>query len=248
MQLEMGMIKLEVNLPEIHQAVEEFKKNRIKAFETITNEVKSVISNTFNELLQAEMTLFLGKPEQCENKRNGTYLREYSLKGIGGIQVRLPLDRKREFKSEIIPRHEQMDPRLKEDLAVLHLGGISTRTLAHISKRILGVQISADTVSKSLESVEEKALQWLQRPLTEHYWALYIDGTHFRIQRRGSTEKEPSLVVLGIDSKNRKSILAIEPGQKDSAECWRAVFEDLKKRGLSNRSSSSGRDGWPAGA
>lgn len=232
MQLGMGIIKLEVKLPELNTALEEFKQNRLKAFESIATEVKSVVSNTINQLLHAEMTLFLGKPDQSDNKRNGYYEREYALKGIGCIRIRLPIDRKREFKSKIIPPNEQVDPRLKEDLAVLHLSGISSRTLRLISKRILGVALSSDTVSKSLGIVEEKALQWLERPFTEEYWALYIDGTNFRIQRRGSTEKEPSLVVLGIDSKNRRSILTIQPGQKDNADSWREVFKDLKKRGL----------------
>ncbi len=168
------------------------------------------------------------------------------LKGVGCIRIRVPQDRKNKFKSDIIPPREQVDPRLKEDVAVLHLSGVSTRTLSMISKRILGVEISADSVSKSLKTVEEKALKWLERPLTEKYWALYIDGTNFRVQRRGSTEKEPSLVVLGIDSKNRRSILAIQPGQKDSADCWREVFKDLKKRGLQSAEIQIGiMDGLP---
>jgi len=58
--------------------------------------------------------------------------------------------------------------------------------------------VSAKTVSNSLEVLRESANKWLDRPLHKRYWALYIDGTNFRIQRRGSTEKEPLLVVLGI--------------------------------------------------
>jgi putative transposase len=246
MQIDMRILKLEVSLSEAVQAVEEFRKNRIKAFETITMEVKTAVSHAINQLLQAEMTLFLGKPDQGGNTKNGYKDKEYVLKGVGSVRLRVPQDRKNKFKSDIIPPREQMDPRLKEDVAVLHLAGISTRTLSMISKRILGVEISADTVSKSLQTVEEKALKWLERPLTEKYWALYIDGTNFRIQRRGSTEKEPSLVVLGIDSKNRRSILAIQPGQKDSADCWREVFKDLKKRGLQSSDIQIGiMDGLP---
>ena len=80
--------------------------------------------------------------------------------------------------------------------------------------------------------MEESALRWLTRPLEGAYWGLFVDGTNFKIQRAGSTEKEPALVVLGLDTQNRMSILAIEPGRKDSAECWSTVFEDLKRRGL----------------
>lgn len=158
----------------------------------------------------------------------------------------MPVDRKRDFKSVVIPSREQIDPRLKEDLAVLHLAGISNRVLAMISKRVLGVEVSTDTVTKSLSSVEDKALAWLERPLEKKYWALFIDGTNFKMQRRQSTEKEPALVVLGIDSSNRMSILAMQPGHKDSAECWTEVFKDLVVRGLNPQSVQIGiMDGLP---
>ena len=75
-------------------------------------------------------------------------------------------------------------------------------------------------------------MEWLQRPIEKKYWALYIDGTNFKIQRRRSTESEPSLVVLGIDENNRRSILAIEPGFKDNTESWEGVFNSLIERGL----------------
>lgn len=232
MQVNMGIIKVEVSLPEAVQALEEFRANRIRAFEAITTELKHAVGSAINNLLHTEMTLFLGKPEQSGNKRNGYKERDYALKGVGCIRIRMPQDRKSAFKSQIIPAHEQIDPRLKEDMAVLHLAGLSTRTMAMVSKRVLGVEVSTDTVSESLGSIEEKALQFLTRPLTSRYWALFIDGTNFRIQRRGTTAKEPSLVVLGIDESNRMSLLAVEPGTKDNTDAWAAVFSELGRRGL----------------
>jgi putative transposase len=101
-----------------------------------------------------------------------------------------------------------------------------------ISKRLLGVEVGKDAINESLGLVHEEAIKWLERPINSAFWALYIDGTNFKVQRRGSTEREPSLVVLGVDESNFRSILAIEPGTKDNVECWRAVFADLKRRGL----------------
>jgi putative transposase len=246
MKSEMGIIKVEIKIPELRRALEAFKTNRMSALEMLVTEIKDSAAGTFNQLLNAEMTLFLGSAEESENKRNGFEIRDYALKGIGSIGLRVPVDRKRKFASDIIPSREQIDPRLKEDLAVLHLAGISTRTLAMISKRILGVEVGKQTISNSLAVLEPKALQWLERPLTKEYWALFIDGTNFRIQRRGSTEKEPSLVVIGIDDKNRLSILTIQPGLKDNADSWREVFSDLVKRGIKTKSVRIGvMDGLP---
>lgn len=246
MEISMGIIKVEISIPEGIKALSKFKENRIRAFEEITSEVKESVSKAINGLLNTEMTVFLGEPDQTDNKRNGHKERNYTLKGIGSIRLKMPQDRKSRFKSSVIPKNEVIDPRLKEDLAVLHLGGLSTRTLAMISKRLLGIDLSTNTVSASLGLVESRALEWLQRPLEKTYWALYIDGTNFRIQRRGSTELEPSLVVLGIDDRGHKSILAIEPGHKDNAESWKAVFSSLVERGLSVQDVKIGiMDGLP---
>lgn len=233
MKMDMAIIKLQVSVPEAVKAVQEFKQNRIKALEAITTEVKTAVSSAINGLLHAEMSLFLGQPEQSDNKRNGYHEREYALKHVGAVRLKMPVDRRRRFESNVVPAHEQVDPRLKEDMAVLHLAGLSKRTLAMVSKRILGVEIAKDTVSNSLDLVRDKALCFLSRSLAEKsYTALFIDGTNFRIQRRGSTEKEPSLVVLGLDDRHCYSVLAIEPGTKDDADSWRAVFASLRERGL----------------
>lgn len=59
-----------------------------------------------------------------------------------------------------------------------------------------------------------------------------MDGTNFHIQRNTTTEREASLVVLGISSENCKSVLAVVNGSKDDSATWQQVFKDLKRRGL----------------
>lgn len=243
----MAIIKLEIRLSELSDAVEAFKINRKSALEALSKGMRTAISTTLNELMTTEIDLFLGSPNQVDNKRNGYHpAREYVLKGIGGVTIRTPKDRKGRFESNVVPAYERTDPRLKADMAVLHLAGLSTRTLSMISRRLLGVEVSKDTISSSLDLLAGEAERWLTRPIEKPYWALYVDGTNFKVQRRGSTQREPSLVVLGVDEHNFRSILAIEPGTKDDAESWRAVFAELRKRGLSSKHVRLGiMDGLP---
>jgi putative transposase len=246
MRVSTSIVKLEIRLPELKKSVEAFAENRLRAWDALVSEVRLGVTGAVDQLLHAEMSLFLGHPDQADNKRNGYEERDYVLKGIGALRVRMPIDRKRRFQSNIIPRHERVDPRIKEDLAALHLAGISTRTLALISERVLGVEFSRDSVTRSLESLKSQAEGWLRRPIESKYWALIIDGTNFRVRRRGSVAKEPLLVVLGIDENNHKSILAIEPGVRDNVDAWRACFRDLKARGLDPSSVRVGvMDGLP---
>lgn len=239
-------VEVKVSIPAAREALAAFAKNRMQALEQLTDDLRGSVSEAFNQLMHAEMSLFLGEQEQKDNKRNGYRVREYYLKGVGALRLEIPRDRRGEFQTVVVPSHERIDPRSRQELALLHLAGLSNRTLAMISKRLLGVSVSKDTVSSSLSLLADEAEKWLTRPLEKKYWALYIDGTNFKIQRRGSTEREPSLVVLGIDDTNRRSVLCVEPGTRDNVEAWRAVFRELRRRGLSSRSVRIGiMDGLP---
>jgi transposase-like protein len=57
----------------------------------------------------------------------------------------------------VVPAYERTDPRLKADKAILQLAGLSTRTLAMISRRLLGVEVSKDTISSSLDLLAGEA-------------------------------------------------------------------------------------------
>lgn len=242
----MSILKVEFSVPDLRKAVAAFTENRLKAFDSLVSDFREVVSTAVNQLLNAELDLFLGEPSQSDNKKNGFKERDYVLKSFGTIRVRLPQDRKGRFKSTLIPKHERIDPRLKEDIAALHLAGISTRTMALMSKRILGIDISNKSVSNALQVLSPQAEKWLRRTITQKYWVLIIDGTYFKVQRAGSVEREPSLVVIGIDENNHKSILAIEQGNRDNVDSWRALFRDLKERGLDYESVKLGlMDGLP---
>lgn len=242
----MSIVKFQISVPEAVKALNQFKENRIKAFEHLTEAIRLTFEDSINQLLNLEMELFLGEVDQANNKRNGFKDRDYTIKSVGTLRIKMPTDRKSQFSSSIIKKAERIDPRIKEDMAVLHLAGISNRTLAMISKRILNLEVSKDTINHSLATISANAIAWLERPLEKEYWALYIDGTNFNIQRRGSTEKEPALVVLGIDKNDRRSVLAIEPGTKDNADCWRTVFDSLVRRGIDPQKIKIGiMDGLP---
>ena len=243
----LSLIEATNNSLEIEKYLEIFRKNQSKGFSLLIQEIKSSVSETIKHLLQAEITLFLNSNKQLSNRFNGYHPpRSYTIKGLGEIQVKVPKDRNGKFNSNIIPKYERIDPRLEADMAVLHLAGLSTRTLSMISKRLLGVKVNKDMVTSSLDVIKDEAEKWLERPLNEEFWALIIDGTFFSIQRKGSIQKEPMLVVLGIGKNNCKSLLSISSGTRDNVSCWKAVFKDLKERGLCGDSVKVGvMDGLP---
>lgn len=113
MKIGMGFIKVEISLPEAAKVLEEFRREPKRTFELITNEIKAAVSNLFDQLLQTEMSIFLGHPDQKNNKRNGYYERDFALKGVGCIRVKMPIDRKRKFASNVIKPKSKLIQDLK---------------------------------------------------------------------------------------------------------------------------------------
>ena len=106
-----SIVRVEVSLPEARRAVESFAKNRAAAVEAFVHDVREGASEALNKLLNAEMDMFLGEPEQGGNKRNGFQrVREYHLKGLGGLQVRIPRDRLGGFQSSVVPAGAKLAP------------------------------------------------------------------------------------------------------------------------------------------
>ena len=160
MRLDMSIVKFEISFPELKQALEKFTNDRLEAFDHMLQGIRQGASEVLNQVLNAEMGVYLGTPDQADNKRNGYEHKEYTVKGLGTIKIKVPIDRKRQFNSKIIPKHERLDPRLAEDMAALQLAGLSSRTLSLMSKRILGIDISHMKASSCIPLMSEQATAW----------------------------------------------------------------------------------------
>jgi len=231
-------MKMEITVAEVFDLINEIKQQPQSIFEMIRANVQETVGQYLSSLMDSEMTQFLGRNryERCEgntNHRNGSYERKFTLKGIGGVDIRVPRDRKGEFKTEVIPRSKQYEDSLREDLSVMFLAGISTRTLSMISERLIGRRISSGEVSKVSKELTRSVEAWRERDLSEEKIKyLYIDGTNFSMRIDRSVEKVPVLVVIGVTKEGHRTVLGLQAGDKESAASWREMFKDLKRRGL----------------
>ena len=87
------------------------------------------------------------------------------MKNIGEVQVKVPLDRKGEFKTSVLPQSKHYEDEIGRDLGVLSLWGVSTRTLSMISERLIGRKISPTEISSVNMELTEAVLSWQQRDL-----------------------------------------------------------------------------------
>jgi putative transposase len=231
-------MKMEISVAEVMELINEIRQEPDNLFEMIRANVKENVGQYLSELMETELSGFLGRGryERAEgesNHRNGSYGRKFTMKGIGEVGVKVPRDRKGEFTTQVLPRSKQYEDALREDLCAMFLGGVSTRTLALMSERLIGRRISPMEVSNASRELSRAVEAWRERDLSsEPIKYMYMDGTLFSMRVHGSVEKVPVLVVIGVTEEGYRTVLAMQSGDKESAANWRELFKDIKRRGL----------------
>ena len=240
-------MKMEITVAEVFDLINEIKHQPQSLFEMIRANVQETVGQYLSSLMDSEMTHFLGRrryersAEEDKNHRNGSYGRKFTLKGIGEVDIHVPRDRKGQFNTQVIPRSKQYEDSIREDVSVMFLAGISTRTLSMMSERLIGRKISSGEISKVSKDLTRSVEAWRERDLSkEPIKYLYLDGTNFSMRVDGSVEKVPVLVVIGVTEEGHRTVLGLQSGDKESATSWREMFKDLKRRGLDGSSVKLG--------
>ena len=231
-------MKIEMSIAEVAGLFKEMQKQPEKLFEMIRVDLRHSVGEYLSKLMEMELSCFLGREryeriEDESNHRNGSYPRGFALKGIGQVKVSVPRDRQGAFKTRVIPRSKRYEEELRQDLSMMFLTGVSTRTLSMMSERLIGRSISATEVSKANKDLIDAVERWRNRDLSEEpVKYMFLDGVNFDMRVDGSVEKVPVLVAIGVTETGHKRVLGFQAGDKESAPTWREFFKDLKKRGL----------------
>jgi len=245
-------MKVEISVPEVVSIFKEIQEQPEKIFEMIRVEIRENVGEYLSKLMDMELSHFLGREwyEHAQgdvDHRNGSYGRNFTLKGIGEVKVEVPRDRKNKFETQVIPRSKRYENELRQDLSFMFLTGISTRTLSMISTRLIGRKISPTEVSNANKELVDAVEEWRIRDLSEETIKyIFLDGVNFDMRIDGSIEKVPVLVAIGVTETGQKLVLGFQAGDKESAPTWREFFKDLKGRGLDGSNMVLGvMDGLP---
>ncbi len=231
-------MEIKVSVPELVNLINEIQVKPGRIFEMVRLNVQEEVGKYLTNLMDAELTHFLGRERYERNEgetipRNGSYPRRFCIKGIGEVDVKVPRDRRGEYQTQVLPRGKQYEDKIAEDLSLMYLTGVSTRTLSLLSRRLIGRKISHGEVSKAHKELTEGVEKWRMRDLSkEEIKYIFVDGVNFEMRIDGSVESTPVLVAIGVTEEGIKLVIGIQMGDKESASSWREFFKDLKGRGL----------------
>ena len=174
--------------------------------------------------------------------RHGHLPERSIMTGIGPVEIRVPRVRDRlgragdgiRFSSAIMPPYARRSKSLEVLVPLLYLKGISTGDFAEALSALLGSNaggLSASTIGRLKEVWADEHARWLKRDLsTKRYVYFWVDGIY--VQARLEDEAQCLLVIIGATPEGKKELVGLADGLRESAQSWRELLFDLKRRGL----------------
>lgn len=204
--------------------------------ESITEFFRRHLEAAINDLLQTELTAFLGYEKydsdgwNSGNSRNGCYNRVFDTK-YGKLQLQIPRDRIGAFHQQTLPAHSRRSDALETTIIQLYRKGITTREISDLIEKMYGHEYSPTTISNIAKAVEDQVKEFHNRKVSKRYAVIYCDATYLNL-RRDSVAKEALHVLLGITPDGYKEVIEYAIYPSESAANYEEMLEGLKKRGL----------------
>jgi transposase-like protein len=174
--------------------------------------------------------------------RHGHLPEREIMTGIGPVAVRCPRVRDRvgeggeriRFSSAILPPYARRSKSLEVLIPILYLKGVSTGDFEQALGALLGQDaggLSASTIGRLKEAWSEEHARWSKRDLAaKRYVYFWVDGIH--VQARLEDAAQCLLVIIGATPEGKKELVGLTDGVRESAQSWRELLLDLKRRGL----------------
>jgi putative transposase len=138
-----------------------------------------------------------------------------------------------EWRSTALRAYQRRTKQADSLIAGAYLAGTNSRRVRRALAAVFGGAISKDTVSRVWRKVKADWDAWNVRSLTEEpIIRLILDGTVVRARLDRKATSIVLLVVLGVREDGQKVLLAVKSMGGETSEAWRAVLDDLVKRGL----------------
>jgi putative transposase len=214
--------------------------------DTLTELIRAGARKLLAQALEAEVTELLATYADQQDAqghavvvRNGHQPERDIQTGIGPVTVQVPKVRSRQgepvtFRSALVPPYVRKTRSLEAAVPWLYLKGISTGEMQVALEALVGPEakgLSASTVARLKQTWREEYDTWRQRRVDDEQWVyIWVDGIYSGL--RAEQQRLCALVVIGVNSRGEKQLLAIEDGVRESTQSWREILLHLKTRGL----------------
>src|SRR5512140_349513 len=168
---------------------------------------REALRRILEERMQGRLQQVLAQEvaEGVRDRRNGRY-RRHLLTALGDIELSVP--RTRQFSAmAVVQAYTRRSPDVDRAVLACFVLGLSTRKVAEALLPMLGERVSASTVSRVSQTLDEAVAAFHRRPLVNRYRVLMFDGVVLSRKTGAGVQKRPVLVALGLLPNGRKEVI-----------------------------------------
>jgi putative transposase len=222
-------------------------------FDPIETELRTKVRGFIETMIEEELGMALARPRygrrsgppvedapmRIAGHRHGRRTR--SLTGtFGPTEIAVPRARifggdgkTTEWKSKVVLAYQRRTRAADALIASAYLSGTNTRRVRRALAALFGGAVGKDTVSRVWRKVKGDWDAWNTRSLKdEPIIRLILDGTVVRVRLDKKSTSISLLIALGVRQDGQKVLLAVKNMGGESEAAWRALLDDLVKRGL----------------
>jgi putative transposase len=197
---------------------------------------KQLIERTLQEDLWRSVGAapYQRNPDRC-GWRNGCYRRNF-ITEVGVIEgLRVPRARESGAKSQVLEQFARQKGQLRGLVREMFLSGVSTRRVGEVLEPIIGVRLSASTVSRLTMGLDREVASFLSRRIEDEFHYLILDGVTMKVRSGGKVKKRLVLTAYGIIKERKRQIISYRLARAESEAEWEAFLSDLFRRGLEGK-------------
>jgi putative transposase len=221
-------------------------------FDAIEDGIRARVRGFIETMLEEELSGALSRPRYGRGKPNADCEppavvgvrhghRKRGLIGtFGRTEISVPRarlmgadGRASEWRSASVRAYQRRTKAADALIAGAYLSGTNTRRVRRALNAVFAGPVGKDVVSRTWRKVKGDWDAWNARSLGEDpIVRLILDGTVVRVRLDRKATSISLLVALGVRADGQKALLAIRSMGGESEAAWRALLDDLVKRGL----------------
>jgi transposase-like protein len=157
----------------------------LKTQEDLSKLLKELHSSALEAMLQGEMENHLGYSKHQQsgngNARNGSSSKQVKTE-FGKSKIQVPRDRKGSFEPIVVPKHQITSTPIENIIISLYAKGMRVSDIEDELQEIYGYKLSTSAISLITDKVNQRELDWQNRPLEAVYCVVWMDGIVFKVR------------------------------------------------------------------
>jgi transposase-like protein len=150
---------------------------------------------------------------------------------VGEVTFDVPQVRDSSFYPQALEKGLRSERALKLALAEMYVQGVSTRRVAAITEKLIGMEVTSVQVSRAVAELDQQLQAWRNRPLGRYLY-VWFDARYEKVRHGGLVRDLAVLMATGLNLQGKREVLGVSVSLSEAEVHWRTFLESLTQRGL----------------